>query len=98
MKCSMEPKSVHASWKTLDRKASRGREFIEPLFNIKATRLLRDKGKFSSMSKWSHFKINAGVVMSHELAYSRSIWPESRTYLANGLASWLAPRLSINRR
>jgi hypothetical protein len=36
--------------------------------------------------------------MSRELAYSRSVRPEFRTYLANGLASWLAPRLSINRR
>jgi hypothetical protein len=36
--------------------------------------------------------------MSRELAYSRVVRLESRTYLANGLASWLAPRLSINRR
>ena len=36
--------------------------------------------------------------MSCELAYSRSVRPEFRTFLANGLALWLAPRLSINRR
>jgi hypothetical protein len=36
--------------------------------------------------------------MFRELAYSRSVRPELRTYLANGLASWLAPRLSIYRR
>jgi hypothetical protein len=36
--------------------------------------------------------------MSRELAYSRSVRPEFRTYLANGLALWLAPRLSINQR
>jgi DDE superfamily endonuclease len=36
--------------------------------------------------------------MSRERAYSRVVRLESRTYLANGLASWLAPRLLINRR
>jgi hypothetical protein len=36
--------------------------------------------------------------MSRELAYSRIVRLESRTYFANGLASWLAPRLLINRR
>ena len=35
--------------------------------------------------------------MSRELAYSRIVRLESRTFHANGLASWLAPRLLINR-
>ena len=35
--------------------------------------------------------------MSGKLAYSRSVRPEFRTYLANGIASWLVRRLSINR-
>jgi hypothetical protein len=36
--------------------------------------------------------------MSPEPAYSRSVRLEFRTLLGNGLASWLAPHLSINRR
>ncbi len=36
--------------------------------------------------------------MSCEVAYSRGVRLESRAYLANGLASCLAPRLLINRR
>jgi DDE superfamily endonuclease len=36
--------------------------------------------------------------MSREFTYSRVVRLESRTYLANGLASWPAPRLLINRR
>jgi hypothetical protein len=36
--------------------------------------------------------------MAVERAYSRSVGSEPRTFLADGLASWLAPCLSINRR
>ena len=36
------------------------------------------------VAKWCHFRNNCGVAMSHELAYSRSVRPEFRTYLANG--------------
>ena len=36
--------------------------------------------------------------MTVERAYSRSVGSETPTFLADGLASWLAPHLSINRR
>jgi hypothetical protein len=52
----------------------------------------------ASEAKWCLFTINCGVAMSGELAYSRNVRSESRTYLANGVASWLAPHLLINRR
>jgi hypothetical protein len=58
----------------------------------------RDLLRRYAKPKSCHFRNNCGVAMSREHAYSRGVRLESRTYLANGLASWLAPRLLINRR